>query len=126
MTTIRRARSKFLHLNSKEMIAISRSIYRRAAAGFHLREEWEEVKRLCGYRCLRCDRAEGSDFESRLTRDHVIALSRGGDNWITNIQPLCRPCNNWKANRRIDYRNRELQGAIKDMSKPFVQTRLSA
>src|SRR5262249_2701276 len=36
--------------------------------------------------------------------DHIVALSRGGQNTISNIQPLCPRCNEAKQAKTIDYR----------------------
>ncbi len=53
------------------------------------------------FTCLRCNKK----FEfSKLTRDHVIPLSKDGDNYISNIQPLCGPCNSKKHVDIVDYR----------------------
>lgn len=53
-----------------------------------------------GYQCLYCgrQRAElrGREF---LTRDHVIPISRGGQNVWTNVVTACSPCNNRKGSR---------------------------
>ncbi len=62
----------------------------------------EEFGALCekyGNACLRC-----GDRDAPLTPDHVVPLSLGGSNWITNIQPLCRRCNSWKNARVMDFR----------------------
>lgn len=67
---------------------------RRRDIGSHSPQEWEELKRRAKGRCARCKR------KRRLTRDHIIALSKGGDDRITNIQPLCGPCNSRKRDRR--------------------------
>lgn len=49
--------------------------------------------------CLRC----GS--ERNKTIDHVIPLSRGGRNHVSNYQLLCRKCNELKGATTIDFRN---------------------
>jgi 5-methylcytosine-specific restriction endonuclease McrA len=48
--------------------------------------------------CLRCGSSED------ITQDHVVPLSKGGRNHISNIQPLCRPCNSSKSSSVVDYR----------------------
>lgn len=52
-----------------------------------------------GYRCQYCGRHR-SELRGRefLTRDHVIPLSRGGDNSWQNVVSACSPCNNRKGN----------------------------
>ena len=51
-----------------------------------------------GYRCQYCGRhrneLRGREF---LTRDHVVPLSRGGDNTWENVVAACSACNNRKA-----------------------------
>lgn len=54
-------------------------------------EQWEEIKAEQGYRCKTCGR------RTRLTRDHVIPLSKGGQHTASNIQALCRSCNSKKG-----------------------------
>ena len=49
-----------------------------------------------GYLCLYC----GESFSPReLTRDHVIPLSRGGENVWSNLASACRVCNQRKNDR---------------------------
>jgi 5-methylcytosine-specific restriction endonuclease McrA len=50
--------------------------------------------------CLAC----GSHEPEALTVDHIVPLSLRGSNAITNVQPLCEPCNNTKGARVRDYR----------------------
>src|SRR5687768_6360812 len=52
-----------------------------------------------GYRCQYCGRHKGQ-LRGRefLTRDHVLPMSRGGDNSWQNVATACSPCNNRKAN----------------------------
>lgn len=60
------------------------------AEGFFSRGDWELLKKQYGYKCPVCGKGEP---KIKLTPDHVIPLSRGGSNWIENIQPLCIKCN---------------------------------
>lgn len=61
-------------------------------------DEWIELCNQYGNRCLACGKPE-------LTVDHVIPLSKGGKNDISNIQPLCMSCNQTKHAKIIDYRS---------------------
>lgn len=42
-----------------------------------------------------------------LTWDHVQPIARGGTHCVTNLQRLCRPCNETKQARYADYRTDE-------------------
>lgn len=52
------------------------------------------------YCCQYCGRHR-SELRGRqfLTRDHVLPISRGGDNTWSNVVTSCSPCNNRKGNR---------------------------
>jgi hypothetical protein len=75
--------------------ALRRALRRNAEGSFTL-DEWEDLKRANGYKCLSCG---GEEPSVRLTRDHIIPLSKGGTNFISNIQPLCLSCNSRKYNK---------------------------
>ena len=47
-----------------------------------------------GWRCVYCGTASG-----RLTLDHVVPRSRGGDSVWENVVTSCAPCNHKKGNR---------------------------
>ena len=49
-----------------------------------------------GWRCVYCGTASG-----RLTLDHVIPRSRGGDSVWENVVTSCAPCNLRKGNRLL-------------------------
>jgi 5-methylcytosine-specific restriction endonuclease McrA len=70
----------------------------KGAEGSFTIKEWSFVCRTYNNRCVCC----GS--EEPLTIDHVKPLSKGGSNYIENIQPLCRSCNSSKGDKEIDYR----------------------
>ena len=71
------------------------------AEGSHTEAEWESLKAQYDYTCLRCSKHEP---EITLTRDHVIPITKGGSDYIANIQPLCHSCNSAKNTQIIDYR----------------------
>lgn len=69
------------------------------AKGTITSQEWKNLKIKYDNTCLCCLRKD-----VRLTLDHVIPLSKGGDNTIENSQPLCGSCNSTKSDKTIDYR----------------------
>ena len=52
-----------------------------------------------GYACQYCGRHR-SELRGRqfLTRDHILPISRGGENSWENVVTSCSPCNNRKGN----------------------------
>ena len=61
-------------------------------------KQWRELCDLYENRCLCCGK------KKPLTVDHVIPVSKGGTSDISNIQPLCGPCNSTKHDNVVDYR----------------------
>lgn len=59
------------------------------------------MKARYDYTCLRCGKREP---EIMLTPDHIIPVVKGGSSDISNIQPLCGPCNSAKGANWTDYR----------------------
>jgi 5-methylcytosine-specific restriction endonuclease McrA len=70
-----------------------RALLKGAEGTFSL-SEWEDLKKRHNWICLLCGRKEP---DITLTVDHIIPLSKGGSNYISNIQPLCRHCNSVKG-----------------------------
>lgn len=64
----------------------------RNAEGSHTLLEWKNLKSKYLNKCVYCNK------EKPLTKDHIIPLSKGGTDYIDNIQPLCRNCNSKKHN----------------------------
>ena len=97
-------RSKRWRIQNREKInfyARHRQYIKKNALGSHTLEEWSELKKKYDYRCLCCKVREPF---IELTEDHVIPLSLGGNNDITNIQPLCGSCNSRKYVSVVDFR----------------------
>ena len=65
----------------------------KGAVGNHTLKEWQNLKQLWNYCCSICS------LKKPLTKDHIIPLSKGGTDFIENIQPLCRNCNSKKWNK---------------------------
>lgn len=76
----------------------------KQAVGSFKPKEWKALKQKYENKCLCCGKTEP---EIKLTPDHVVPISAGGSNDISNIQPLCLPCNLQKATKVIDYRPKE-------------------
>ena len=74
-----------------------RRVTRLGNGGSHTFEEWETLKDKNGDKCIGCKERK------KLTRDHIIPLSKGGTDDIENIQPLCRSCNCKKRDKLISY-----------------------
>lgn len=61
--------------------------------GKHSHEEWLSIVEKQEGKCNSCKE------EKKLTKDHIIPLTKGGLNTIENIQGLCLPCNARKGNK---------------------------
>jgi len=72
----------------------------KAYGGCHSTGEWGNLKAQYNWKCPSCNKREP---EIKLTRDHVIPISKGGSDNIENIQPLCVSCNSKKSTLSIKY-----------------------
>lgn len=92
---------KWRQENKEKVNELNRLDYykRRDADGVYTIEQWQELCSLFGNKCVCCGE------QRKLTIDHIIPVTLGGSNSISNLQPLCKPCNSRKNNKVIvDYR----------------------
>lgn len=57
-------------------------------------EQWEGILKNYDFTCAVCGRKEE---DSRFDQDHKVPRVRGGQNSLSNWQPLCHECNNFKS-----------------------------
>lgn len=84
--------------DKKRHYQAKRRAIKKNANGTYSNDEWTRLCNKYNNRCLCCGK------KKKLTIDHVVPLSLGGDNTINNIQPLCLSCNSRKGANIIDYR----------------------
>ena len=74
-------------------------LQKRARNTGHITEkQWISLCDESLYTCKHCNKV----FHiSLLSIDHIIPITLGGSNDISNLQPLCLPCNKRKGNRFI-------------------------
>lgn len=83
-------RDPVLQQSKKRFRNMRYKIRKMECEGTHSFGDWELLKKQYGFVCPCCGRKEP---EIKLTEDHIIPLSRGGSDFIENIQPLCLSCN---------------------------------
>ena len=66
---------------------------KRAAEGSHTADELKALFQQQRGRCAYCSKSIRNGYHV----DHIVALARGGSNWITNISLACAKCNTSKG-----------------------------
>jgi len=82
-------------LKRRQYEAKRRAIKKSALSAHYTTKDIAKLLELQRGRCVYCDKSIRKSFHI----DHVIALSKGGDNSIRNVQLLCRSCNQRKFTR---------------------------
>jgi 5-methylcytosine-specific restriction endonuclease McrA len=60
-------------------------------------KEWLDILEKYNYKCIYCGKRLIDAFD--VTRDHIIPISKGGNNTKENVVPACRSCNSKKYNK---------------------------
>lgn len=95
-----RYQKEYARLNA-DVLRPQRAVYRskrRAVLGTLTVEEWQMLCEVHRNRCLCCGAV------APLTVDHIVPVSLAGRGDLSNVQPLCKPCNSRKGARIQDFR----------------------
>jgi 5-methylcytosine-specific restriction endonuclease McrA len=82
------------------MLNRKRRAMKNNIVGSHTLGDWELLKKQYGYKCPCCGRSEPNVI---LTEDHIVPITKGGSDFIDNIQPLCKSCNSKKHTKIIKF-----------------------
>lgn len=87
---------------NKLILNKKRRALKLGAKGSHSLKEWQALKLKYNHMCLCCKQQEPF---IKLTEDHIVPLTCGGSDDISNIQPLCFSCNARKSVKDTDFRS---------------------
>lgn len=65
--------------------------------GRHTAQEWWALVRSVERRCAYCGRETAHRGPWRMTKDHILPVSRGGSDAIDNLCVACKQCNSNKG-----------------------------
>jgi hypothetical protein len=89
---------KIWSINNKDKLTIrthKRDARKKLLPSNYSVELWEECKKFFNNKCAYCGN------EAKLTEEHFIPLSKGGEYTRNNIIPVCKSCNSSKRDRNF-------------------------
>ena len=76
----------------------SKKFFDKSSYGDDWRELANQVKKLDNYTCRKCGYNKYKSKEVRyLEADHIIPITKGGKNTLSNLQTLCDVCHKKKS-----------------------------
>jgi 5-methylcytosine-specific restriction endonuclease McrA len=96
----RMAETKAWHKKNKAKMALYMrpiKVMRRAAEGRFDSDDIVRMLVMQNNTCAACS----ADISSKYHVDHIVPITRGGTHWPSNLQLLCRPCNQSKGNKTM-------------------------
>lgn len=85
------------HPEKARQYANERRARKARAKGAHSEAEFAALVEWCEGRCAYCGQVVASP-----TRDHLVPLSRGGTDSLSNLVPACKPCNSRKGTKTVE------------------------
>lgn len=67
----------------------NKKLKRKGAEGSHTPEDVQKLRKYQGYKCAECKSSIADSYHV----DHIMPLSKGGTNYVSNLQILCPACN---------------------------------
>lgn len=87
--------------------------------GTHTKQEWQEMLSFFENICCCC---LGESGLLNVEKDHIVPISQGGSDHITNLQPLCARCNASKGRNESDWRPQLADFLNKQMPTKWIKT----
>jgi 5-methylcytosine-specific restriction endonuclease McrA len=84
---------------SKHGKFISKEKQRNMEVPDYVYQDWKDVMVHFAGSCAFCGAREGRASATKMDRDHLIAISKGGKTVRANIIPACRKCNRGRGNK---------------------------
>lgn len=78
----------------------SRNLMSAANKKRRRRAKWIESKGICFY-CKVKMHFDGADDGTKMTLDHLIPISKGGDDKLSNLVAACKKCNGKRGDKEI-------------------------